>query len=70
MGTPEKLWLQSISLSHKTWCACRDYRKHIPGWSDSTGNGTPAADIITEDIAVQFELNFEDTGDAGEDGTR
>nr|QZE11955.1 MAG: ORF2 [Giant panda anellovirus] len=62
MGRPEEeWWLMSIELSHRTWCPCKDYRSHIPGWRDtSTGEGDGPGDAITEDVAVHFDLDFVD----------
>nr|USZ80596.1 ORF2 [Tick-associated anellovirus 5] len=62
MGRPqEEWWLMSIDLSHKTWCPCEDYRRHIPGWSDTTTGDAGGRDAaLTEDIAVHFDLDFVD----------
>nr|WBU87838.1 MAG: ORF2 [Torque teno polar bear virus 3] len=76
----EEAWLVSIAASHKAWCQCGEYRRHIPGWrgeaddgGDAGASGAPveggvsAADEPTDEdmvAAVCFDLDFVDTEDA------
>nr|WBU87845.1 MAG: ORF2 [Torque teno polar bear virus 37] len=77
--SPEEHWLVSITASHRLWCDCKDYRRHIPGWpgdggdgGDAGASGAPveggvsAAEEVTdaELAAVTFDLGFQDLEDA------
>lgn len=48
----EALWRKSCSASHKIWCNCGEWTRHVPGWSITTGGNTPrdgGISFITED---------------------
>nr|QZE11999.1 MAG: ORF2 [Giant panda anellovirus] len=70
MGSAEELWLQSCTLSHKAWCSCPDYRRHIPGWPAST-----TADVgqeegdISDTALVNFDLGYREEDATQEDIT-
>lgn len=72
-GHRETLWLESCYQTHRLWCECSDWRKHVPGWQDTGDQTTGGGDSgtggdIPDDVLVNFDLGFEDTT-GGEDHT-